>query len=898
MKQPIPFGNYLLLERVNIGGMAEVFKAKAFGVEGFERLVAVKRILPSIAEDQEFITMFIDEAKIAVQLSHANICQIFDLGKVGDSFFIAMEFCAGKDVRAIFDRGRKRKEPVPIPMACYTIMKVCEGLDYAHNKKDAAGRDLHLVHRDVSPQNLLVTWDGEIKIVDFGIAKAANKAGKTQAGILKGKFGYMSPEQVRGLPIDRRSDVFAVGICLYELLTGERLFYGDSDFNTLEMVRNVEIVPATTYNKSIPQELERILLKALAKDVDDRYQTAMDLHDDLQSFMYTSGNFFARKDLSAYMRQTFAEEVAKEAARDEQYRKIKAPPATPPGRGPSKTPPTPPASSGANPTSQGQGQATMSNAPPLPPGGGSPKKPINQPSQTIQGVGSSPSLRGGSLPPPIPPGARASAPTPPPKPVQAPAPAMDMDWDDDGEATQIYDKFDELESAPATAPASTTLSGGLSAPIITAGPLGNPSPFDDLPVGTPPAAKAADATAPVTAAAPAKPAAAPDAGKKSMGPAVIGLVAVLLGLAAAAWFLLAKDPGTIRLATTPPDSEVYMDNVRVAGSSSPFIITNVQPGVPHIVEVRRDGYRAWSAPITVQSGQELSMDAVTLIAESGGGAVAAQGATGGFTLNTSPAGATVYVDGTRVPGVTPVTAADLSAGAHQVRVEMSGQGTWEDEIVIAAGQTVAVPTVTLSPAEVLVRFASTPPGASVVLVSADRERRIGATPTEIDVDLTHGPYTVRMTLDGYQDWSEPLRVTGAAREADVSATLERAGRPTGGSAGGATASATGNSGGTAMATADPAMGGTAAMDTAVAAETPMSGGGTGPGTLRINTRPWSQVYVDGRLIGNTPQMNISLPAGNHRVTLVNPDFNIRQSVSVTIEAGQVTTRVLTLDRPE
>jgi serine/threonine protein kinase len=243
VKQPIPFGNYLLLERVNIGGMAEVFKAKAFGVEGFERLVAVKRILPSIAEDQEFITMFIDEAKIAVQLSHANICQIFDLGKVGDSFFIAMEFCAGKDVRAIFDRGRKLKETVPIPMACYTIMKVCEGLDYAHNKKDAASRDLHLVHRDVSPQNLLVTWDGEIKIVDFGIAKAANKAGKTQAGILKGKFGYMSPEQVRGLPIDRRSDVFAVGICLYELLTGERLFYGDSDFNTLEMVRNVEIVP-------------------------------------------------------------------------------------------------------------------------------------------------------------------------------------------------------------------------------------------------------------------------------------------------------------------------------------------------------------------------------------------------------------------------------------------------------------------------------------------------------------------------------------------------------------------------------------------------------------------------------------------------------------------------------
>ncbi|MBX3250563.1 MAG: serine/threonine protein kinase, partial [Myxococcales bacterium] len=325
MKKPIPFGKYLLLERVNVGGMAEVFKAKAFGVEGFERLVAVKRILPSIAEDQEFITMFIDEAKIAVQLTHANVAQIFDLGRVSDSYFIAMEFVRGKDLRAIFDRVRKRGETVPVPMACYVIMKICEGLDYAHNKKDSAGRDLHLVHRDVSPQNILLSYDGEIKLIDFGIAKAANKAGKTQAGILKGKFGYMSPEQVRGLPLDRRSDVFSVGIVLYELLTGERLFVGESDFSTLEKVRNVEIMPPSTYNRKIPEELEQIVLKALAKDVDDRYQTAMDLHDDLQSFMYTSGNFFARKDLASYMKKAFSDEIAKEEVRDEQYRQIKAP---------------------------------------------------------------------------------------------------------------------------------------------------------------------------------------------------------------------------------------------------------------------------------------------------------------------------------------------------------------------------------------------------------------------------------------------------------------------------------------------------------------------------------------------------------------------------------------------
>ncbi|HEY2903479.1 MAG TPA: serine/threonine-protein kinase, partial [Polyangia bacterium] len=198
MKKPIPFGKYYLLERINVGGMAEVFKAKAFGVEGFERMLAVKRILPNIAEDEEFITMFIDEAKIAVQLQHANIAQIFDLGKVDESYFIALEYVNGRDLRAIFDRARAKGEVTPIRQACYVVMQVCEGLDYAHNKRDGQGRELHLVHRDISPQNVLVGYEGEIKLIDFGIAKAAGKASKTQAGILKGKFGYMSPEQVRG----------------------------------------------------------------------------------------------------------------------------------------------------------------------------------------------------------------------------------------------------------------------------------------------------------------------------------------------------------------------------------------------------------------------------------------------------------------------------------------------------------------------------------------------------------------------------------------------------------------------------------------------------------------------------------------------------------------------------
>ncbi|HTY97231.1 MAG TPA: protein kinase [Solirubrobacteraceae bacterium] len=310
--QITPFGKYDLLERVNVGGMAEVWKARLSGVEGFEKILAVKRILPNIAEDDEFVSMFIDEAKIAVQLTHANIAQIHDLGRIDDSYFIAMEYVSGKDLRAVFDRARKRKQHIPVPLVCYCVARVCDALDYAHRKKDAQGRDLGIVHRDVSPQNVLLSYEGEVKLVDFGIAKAANKAQQTQAGILKGKFAYMSPEQVRGAPLDGRSDIFALGTVFYELLTGERLFPGDSDFSTLENVRNMKILPPSTYNNRIPGELEPVVFKALERDVGRRYRTAGEFGADLQRFLVTQETVFGPSDLSTYMRNTFSEEMGKE----------------------------------------------------------------------------------------------------------------------------------------------------------------------------------------------------------------------------------------------------------------------------------------------------------------------------------------------------------------------------------------------------------------------------------------------------------------------------------------------------------------------------------------------------------------------------------------------------------
>src|SRR5207248_2792303 len=218
MQRPVKFGKYLLLERIAVGGMAEVYAAKSFGVEGFERILAIKKILPTMGEDPELVSMFVDEARIAVQLSHPSIVQVLELGKHDETLYIAMEYISGRDLRQLLDRFRRRGHPMPIPYACAIAARVCDALDYAHRKRDASGNPLGIVHRDVSPQNVLVSFDGAVKLIDFGIAKAERRLQKTQSGILKGKVSDMTPEQVRGGPVDHRSDVFAAGVLLWELI--------------------------------------------------------------------------------------------------------------------------------------------------------------------------------------------------------------------------------------------------------------------------------------------------------------------------------------------------------------------------------------------------------------------------------------------------------------------------------------------------------------------------------------------------------------------------------------------------------------------------------------------------------------------------------------------------------
>ncbi|HOX43503.1 MAG TPA: protein kinase [Myxococcota bacterium] len=310
--RPMSFGKYVLLRRIAIGGMAEVFRAKAFGAEGFEKLVAIKRMLPHLSADHQFVSMFINEAKLAASLSHANIVQIYDFGCIDNLYYLSMEYVRGKDVADIIRALRERGLSAPIEMACYVMIQSLHGLGYAHSRTDGQGQPISLVHRDMSPHNLIVSHEGEVKILDFGIAKAKSSTVQTTGGVLKGKYSYMSPEQAHGMKVDSRTDLFSLGICFYELLTLTKMFHGQNDLSVLEKVRETNFIRPRDLNENIPEELERLLLKALEKNPDDRWSSAAEWREALESFLFKAGLHYSPSWLNNFMHELFREEIAKE----------------------------------------------------------------------------------------------------------------------------------------------------------------------------------------------------------------------------------------------------------------------------------------------------------------------------------------------------------------------------------------------------------------------------------------------------------------------------------------------------------------------------------------------------------------------------------------------------------
>jgi len=338
------FGQYTLLERIAVGGMAEVWKARMRGVEGFQKTVAIKRILPHMTDNAEFVGMFIDEAKLAAQLTHPNIVHIYDLGKLGRDYYIAMEYVDGRDLRSLLNAARRKGMPLPLGLSLLIAARVASALDYAHRKRDFEDQELGLVHRDVSPQNVLLTSDGDVKLCDFGIAKAVSKASQTQMGALKGKLQYMSPEQAWGRPVDSRSDLFSLGAVLFEMVTGERLFTGDSEISVLESVRQGHTRRPSQVDPTVPREVDEIVARALGIDPKDRFQSAGEMKQRLEAALSALAPATSPTDLGLYVRQVMEPDTAERAE-----------PLAPPPPAPSSGPAEPPAA------------VPFAVAPPLPP---------------------------------------------------------------------------------------------------------------------------------------------------------------------------------------------------------------------------------------------------------------------------------------------------------------------------------------------------------------------------------------------------------------------------------------------------------------------------------------------------------------------------------------------------
>ncbi|MBP1712154.1 MAG: serine/threonine protein kinase with domain [Deltaproteobacteria bacterium] len=309
--QPIRFGKYLLLEKLATGGMAQLYRAKIVGVQGFEKFVALKQILPHLAEEKEFLGSFIDEAKLAALLQHQNIVQIYDFGNVEGTYFITMEYLFGKDLRMIAEKARERNLSFSLEHSLHIISRVCSGLDYAHKLKDFHGSPMSIIHRDISPQNIIITYEGDVKIVDFGIAKARSQSTITQVGLIKGKVAYMSPEQAAGINIDHRSDIFPCGILLYELLSGKRVFTGET-LHILEKVRRAEFSPPEEVVKGLPSKVYQILHRALAKEPGDRYQSCGEMLADLEECLFELSMRPTARGLAQYMKDLFKEEISSE----------------------------------------------------------------------------------------------------------------------------------------------------------------------------------------------------------------------------------------------------------------------------------------------------------------------------------------------------------------------------------------------------------------------------------------------------------------------------------------------------------------------------------------------------------------------------------------------------------
>ncbi len=714
MHRPTPFGKYILLERISVGGMAEVFKAKSFGVEGFARSVAIKRILPHLAEDPRFVEMFINEAKVAVQLSHANVAQVYELGRFESDHYIAMEYVAGKDLLSMHQYTKKTGDRLPMQLAAYIGSRVAEGLGYAHRKTGNDGRPLGIIHRDISPQNVLISYEGAVKLIDFGIAKAAiHSSHQTQAGVLKGKYGYMSPEQITGKPLDQRSDIFALGTVLHEMLTGERLFCGDNDFLTLEKVRAAKADPPSRHNPDVPPQLDQIILRALAREPSERYQTATQFADDLGRFLHMSGAGLSSKALKSWMRTRFAGDIANEEGKDEQFARL-----------------TLTAEGDLLEVAQNEEDATALWDPlsedMLPEGMHFEKE---EPKPRVVSI-----VR------------RDPQPDPQPEPeldesLTAPSPVSSMNL-----PPQSLDLPQRTTPSPPVVPDRTA-------------PTARSAFGHDDPTGIGIARRDPAEIATTTTMPP----------KRGIGRREIVSILVTLLLAGAGgigvYFAFARDggpeSGRVRLEVSPADGlKVTLDGAAHPGDTSPIDLGELPTG-PHELRIERAGHETVTRTIEVGAGEDRQIS-IALEARSD--------SPGLLKLKIEPAGgeARVTVGGEAVPQAKWGPGVEVPSGAPvEIAVDRRGFRPLRQSVTLRPGeeQTAAL---TLEPTPASMLIDSNPP--ATVYIDGKRVGRTSLTVNDLDPTVEHA---VRLEARGFEPYETKVSFTGESRFQQLNVELER-----------------------------------------------------------------------------------------------------------------------------
>ena len=983
-RERMEFGKYELLTRLRAGGMAEVWKARETAQP--ERTVALKRILASFTDEADYVAMFIDEARLSLRLSHPNIVGAYELGQLEDEHYIALELVEGQDLGAVLKLARERQEPLPPALACRIAIEICSALHYAHELCDEHGAPLGIVHRDVSPQNVLVSYDGDVKLLDFGIAKSSEQVMRTQAGLLKGKHGYLSPEQAQGQPVDRRSDLFSLGVCLYELLSARRLFQGSSDFSTIVRVRKGEIPALEGVNRDVPVELATIVHRALARERGARFQTALELQRALIAFVEQRAITCDRDALAHYLCARFSRDAptaeAAAAASDEStgllaafeaveptsalsaMSELPVPDEIPPPARVERLDPADPVLSESwdgdeerfdarseddddgGPLREWEPAAAITPIAPAPARSAQreerepiTERPLSRPGDLLTRVVSYESTRDGQL---VPEGLEptrvnrqtlraaaapcASAPAdngaePLPAPAATPVElnAIALEWADEELSTQIYDPPPGEEDVvgasrrrqeepprrtrptptPTPVPRGTAsfngsepalrggASGSGSAPALRGGASGSGSapalrggasgglaltPLI-LPPGAPTPRVAMSSSPPLRSSTPvlteARPGAVPS--RVSAGPLGDARMSVPTPRGASSPYgpPARSSVPAARISLPPPGalpSAASMLHPELRVSMPPMGSNRASAPMRSLPPLERGPSHAalgWAAAVAAM----IVAVVVVLLSWFGRPAPAI------LHVTTDPVDAVVTVDGVALSGTSsPFVATDLPADVdHEIEVSRAGYHSWRTRLRLHAGRVLALPRISLQ------REAGTSPGTlepqaapSSMAPQAPAAPAPPAPPTaEARAPLPRnapnaGPAPARAKRAPAHAYHAAPATHGPPATPRTAAPPVPMTQPSSSSS-----SATGGSGAT---------------------------GDADKGTLRVNSRPWSRVYIDGRLVGNTPQMQLSLAPGWHTVTLVNPDFGLQKVVTIRVKPGELVTKIVDLSK--